>query len=57
MPGVIGVCGSPLLGNYLRPKPFCGQLGVELQGLAPGTCYWSVQSIDTGLASSAFAQE
>ena len=54
---VSGVYGSPLLGNYLRPKLSLGQLGVRLKNLPSGTYYWSVQTIDTGLQASKWSDE
>jgi T5SS/PEP-CTERM-associated repeat protein len=56
---VSGVYGSPLLGNYLRPT-LLGldyPLGVRLQNLPVGLYYWSVQTIDTGLAASPWSDE
>jgi hypothetical protein len=46
------VYGSPLLGNYLRPKLPGSQLGITLVNLPSGTYYWSVQTIDTGWMKS-----
>jgi hypothetical protein len=54
---VSGVYGSPLLGNYLRPKLSDGQLGVRLKNLPVGIYYWSVQTIDTGLKASPWSNE
>jgi hypothetical protein len=55
---VSGVYGSPLLGNYLRPKlSDWWQLGVRLNNLPGGIYYWSVQAIDTGLQASAWSEE
>ena len=54
---VSGVYGSPLLGNYLRPKLSLDQLGIILKGLPAGDYYWSVQTIDTGLKASAWSEE
>ena len=54
---VSGVYGSPLLGNYLRPKLSLDQLGARLKGLPYGSYYWSVQTIDTGLQASEWSDE
>jgi hypothetical protein len=54
---VSGVYGSPLLGNYLRPKLDSNQLGVILTNLPNGVYFWSVQTIDTGLQASQWSEE
>jgi hypothetical protein len=56
---VSGVYGSPLLGNYLRPKVSNEQLGIRLNNLpiSGGTYYWSVKTIDTGLQASEWSDE
>jgi hypothetical protein len=54
---VSGVYGSPLLGNYLRPKLSNEQLGIRLQNLPVGEYYWSVQTIDTSLKASEWSNE
>jgi hypothetical protein len=54
---VSGVYGSPLLGNYLRPKVSNDQLGVRLKDLPGSDYYWSVQTIDTGLEVSEWSEE
>ena len=54
---VSGIYGSPLFGNYLRPKLSLEQLGVRLENLPTGTYYWSVQTIDTSLKASEWSEE
>ncbi len=56
---VSGVYGSPLLGNYLRPKVSNERLGIRLNNLPLGgaTYYWSVKTIDTGLQASEWSDE
>ena len=54
---VSGVYGSPLLGNYLRPKLSDSQLGLRLKNLPAGIYYWSVQTIDAGLKASEWSDE
>jgi len=46
--------GSPLLGNYLRPKLSNSQLGVKLKLAGDATYYFSVQAIDVGLSTGPF---
>ncbi|MEW6619519.1 MAG: FG-GAP-like repeat-containing protein, partial [bacterium] len=48
---VAGKYGSPLFGNYLLK-----QKSLTLN-LPPGTYYWAVQAIDTGLAASQWSAE
>jgi uncharacterized repeat protein (TIGR01451 family) len=45
--------GTPLFGNYYGLKT----KSLTLKGLSPGTYTWSVQTIDTGLKASAWAEE
>jgi len=55
---ISGVYGSPLLGNYLRPKVSSSQLGVYLKNITEGTTYyWNVQTIDAGLRKSDWSEE
>ena len=54
---ISGICGSPLLGNYLRPKISPTQLGVNFKVTQSATYYWSVQTIDTGLKKSDWSEE
>jgi len=55
---VSGAYGSPLLGNYLRPKISTTQLGVKLKNLeAKCTYYWNVQTIDSGLKQSSWSSQ
>ena len=55
---VSGIYGSPLLGNYLRPKISSTTLGINLRYLPEGcTYYWNVQTIDTGLKASNWSAE
>ena len=54
---VSGVYGTPLLGNYLRPKLASDQLGIRLKNLPEGIYYWSVKTIDTSLTASAWSKE
>ena len=54
---ISGICGSPLLGNYLRPKVSSTQLGVNLKFTQSATYYWSIQTIDTGLKKSNWSEE
>ncbi len=48
---VSGKYGSPLFGNYLLKRK-----SLTLN-LPPGTYYWAVQTIDTGLAASQWSEE
>ncbi|MEW6608226.1 MAG: FG-GAP-like repeat-containing protein [bacterium] len=45
--------GTPLFGNYYGLKT----KSLTLKGLSPGTYTWSVQTIDTGLKASPWAEE
>jgi len=54
---VAGQYGSPLLGNYLRPRISSATLGVRLNLERDATYYWSVQTIDAGLRASAWSTE
>ena len=54
---ISGIYGSPLLGNYLRPKISSTQLGVNFKVTQSATYYWSVQTIDTGLKKSNWSEE
>jgi hypothetical protein len=52
---ISGVYGSPLMGNYLRPKLSSNTCGVNLR--YAGWIYWAVQTIDTSLETSAWSAE
>jgi predicted nucleotidyltransferase len=55
---VTGIYGSPMMGNYLRPKLTNSQYGVRISstGLtADTTYYWTVQTIDTPLNAGGWA--
>ena len=52
---ISGRYGSPLMGNYLRPRLSTGEPGIRLSGqrLTDGTSYyWNVKAIDAGLMES-----
>jgi len=54
---VTGIYGSPLMGNYLRPKLVSSQYGVKISTglIANTTYYWTVQAIDTPLNAGGWA--
>jgi hypothetical protein len=54
---VSGEYGSPLLGNYLRPKVSNGQLGVKLKVPGEMTYYWQVRTVDAGFSASSWSVE
>jgi len=54
---VSGCYGTPLLGNYIRPKLQDGSLGIKLRWTQGTTCYWQVKTIDSGLRASAWSEE
>ena len=54
---ISGIYGSPLFGNYLRPKISSTQLGVNFKVTQSATYYWSVQTIDTSLKKSNWSEE
>ena len=53
-----GKYGTPLLGNYLRPKISPTTLGINLRNIPKNTTYyWSIQTIDAGLRASNWSTE
>ncbi|MFN0117654.1 MAG: FG-GAP-like repeat-containing protein, partial [Elusimicrobiota bacterium] len=54
---VASIYGTPLFGNYIRPKLSNAQLGERLRLAGGVTYYWTVQTIDSSLSASAFATE
>jgi len=55
---VTGIYGTPLMGNYLRPKLTDSQYGVRISSIgltADTTYYWTVQAIDTPLNAGGWA--
>ena len=62
MPGSTNIVAAQSSGAGYRRLPAMGNVqlrtGAHLRGLSPGTAYyWSVQSVDTAFAGSAFATE
>jgi len=54
---VSGCYGTPLLGNYIRPKLQDGSLGIKLRWTQGTTCFWQVRTIDSGLRASSWSDE
>ncbi len=55
---VTGIYGSPMMGNYLRPKLTNSVYGVRISSIgltADTTYYWTVQAIDTSLNAGGWA--
>jgi len=46
---VSGSYGTPLLGNYIRPKLGLTRNGIKLNWTEGTTCFWQVRTIDSGL--------
>jgi len=54
---VSGCYGTPLLGNYIRPKLEDGSLAIKLKWTQGTTCFWQVRTIDSGLSASGWSEE
>lgn len=52
-----GTVGNRLLGKNVSTRLSATQRGVRLSGLPPGKYYYSVQTVDTGLAVSSWSPE